>query len=132
MTPKKQDIASFDQQIGPGADGQQYFSGDVTIRQVGQNRHLDLLAQPVHDTLKFVTAVVWRELEFGKLTQHNGLLTPQHSGVQQLGQHALNPIRVFADIFQKQDARFDVRKIRRSEQGIQHRQVAAPGHRVLD
>ena len=54
------------------------------------------------------------QLVIGELSQDDGALLGQNTGLQQLGQHALNPVRVFGHIFQKQQPTRNLRKIRRS------------------
>ena len=91
-----------------------------------QHRALDLHAQPVDDGLQLEALVVRGQLELGELAKDDGFLLLQHARQHQLGQHALNLVGVLAHIFQEQNAAVDLRKIRRTQQGHQHRQIAAP------
>src|SRR5690606_7883058 len=58
--------------------------------------------------------------------QHNGVLPFQHARMEQLREHALDAIRVFAHVFQKENPAIDLRKKWSAQQGGKHRKVAAP------
>ena len=72
-----------------------------------------------------------RQFVLGELPQHHRFLLGQNTRMQQLGEHALNAVGVFADVFQKQNTTLDLREIRRAQEAHQHGQIAAPQRRVL-
>ncbi len=68
-------------------------------RQASQHRAGHLSAQPVHHGLQLETGIVAAQAVVGELAQHNRLLPRQHPGMQQLGEHALDAVGVFAHVF---------------------------------
>ena len=72
------------------------------------------------------------QFEAGELAQHDGFLLGQHAAVQQVGEHALQAVGVFAHVFQKQYAALDLWEIRRAQKRHQHRQIATPELGVVD
>ena len=103
----------------------------MTEGQAGQNRNLDLSAQPFDHSRQFEPLVVpGYRLELGELAQQEGLLPGQHPRMQQLGEHAFDAVGVFAHVFQKQHPFVDGGKKWRAEHRTQDRQVAAPEHGI--
>ena len=66
-----------------------------------------------------------------ELAQHHGLLLGEHAGVEQLAQHALDAVRVFAHILDEQDAARHIGQERRAYQRGEHCQVSAPQRCIL-
>ena len=62
-----------------------------------------------------------RQFVVVELTEHDGLLLRQHAGVEQLGQHPFNAVRMLAHVFEEQHTTFDLREIRRAQQRDQDR-----------
>ena len=58
---------------------------------------------------EIIAFVVLVQLIFGEGAEQHRTLAFEHAGVQQLIEQALDPVRVFRDVFQKQDAALDVR-----------------------
>ena len=96
-------------------------------RQAGENRRADLGAQPVgHRGQAKAPVVTGNQFVAGELAHQNRFLPAQNARVQQLGQHALNPVRMLAYIFQEQNPAFDRREIRSTQQPAQHGQISTP------
>ena len=75
----------------------------MAIWQTGEHRDLELLAQPVHDRVELKTRIMAVKLVVRERAQHNGFLVGQNAGMQPLGQHALDAVWVFGQIFQIQN-----------------------------
>src|SRR5205823_10511066 len=52
----------------------------------------------------------------------------EDAGVMELIEHALDPVRMLADVFEKKDSAVDAWKIRRTREMRHEREVAAPEH----
>ena len=125
--PQNHRITALHRQIDRRAEWQQHFGRNMAERQAGENRRCDLTAQPIDHGGEFEAFVVPAdEFVIGELTHQHSLLPTQDAGVQKLRQHALNPVWVLANVFQEQNAAFDGRELRRSQQAAEYRQVAAP------
>ena len=111
----------MDHQLGLGAKRQTHFGGDMTKRQIGQHRHLQLLAQPVDHRVELKARIVAGERVVGKSAKHNGLLTGQNTGMQPLRQHAFNAVRVLGQVFQVQNTATNIWEIWGSDQAGQNR-----------
>ena len=131
VAPENQGLSSLSGQGHWGPDGQQNLGRHMPERQVQENGDFDLAAQPSHHAGHVVALVMRRQFEIGELAQQNGFLRRQNTRVQKLSQHALNSVRVFVDIFQKQHAPLDGGPIRGSDQTAQNRQVPPPKDALL-
>ena len=69
--------------------------------------------------------VVGKRVAVERAEQHRALAR-EHAGEMQLVQHPLDPVRRLADVLEEQDAAVDPRKVRRSREMRDHREVAAP------
>ena len=76
--------------------------------------------------IEIVAAVVVGQRVLGELPEQDRLLAGEHAGVMKLVEHALDPIRRFADVLEEQDAAVDAREVRRAAQVRDHRKIAAP------
>ena len=68
----------------------------------------------------------------GELTQNDRFLAGQNSCLQQLRKHSLHPVRMLANIFNKQDSVFNSGQVRRSRKRRKHCKIASPQHRIVD
>ena len=71
------------------------------------------------------------QFEIGERPQHNGFLLGQDARIQQLGQHAFDPVRMLGHIFQEQHTALHFGDVGRADQAAQHAQVAAPQRGVF-
>ena len=81
---------------------------------------------------EIVAFVVCVQLIFGECPEQHRALALQHTRMQQLIEQALDAIRMLGNVFEKKDATFDVRQIRRSREMRDERQIAAPEHAIGD
>ncbi len=80
------------------------------------------------DLAQRVAAVQRRGLPAAEVAQQQRALRVDHAGLLQLQQHALDAVRVLADVFEEQQpaAQASPRPVAGAQQRQQHRQVAAP------
>jgi hypothetical protein len=99
VSPNQEGIASFRGQINFGTDGQEDFGGHVAKRQACQYGNLQLRTLAVYHCFQFKTFVVCDQFVGGKLSKHNDFLLLKYTRIEQLRQHALDFVRMFAHIF---------------------------------
>ena len=57
------------------------------------------------------TVVARHQFVVAELTKHNGFLLRQNACMQQLREHALDPVRVLSHVFNEQNTAFDGRAV---------------------
>ena len=108
------------------AHGQRQLVGHMPERQPRMDRHASARAQLRDRHVDIVAGVVRMQLVFGEGAKQHGALPREHARMQQLMQHALDPVRMLADVLEKQDAAVDLREVWRADEMRHHREVAAP------
>src|SRR6185369_15031786 len=119
-------VATVDEQADVSPDRQRHLGRDVAERQAGDDRGSGDGANARDRRRERVAAVERRRLKAAHSTDDDRLLRIEHARLVQLQQVALDAIRMLVDVFEEEDAAADARPMRRRQQRVDDREVAAP------
>src|SRR4051794_16925710 len=100
----------------------------MSERKTRVDRDAEVLASMDNDSGQVVAIVVGRRLIAVEHAEHQRALAGQNTGEMQLMEHALDAVRMLADIFEEQDAAIDRREMMSADEVRDHREIAAPQH----
>src|SRR5262249_17133359 len=108
------------------ADGQGELVATVSEGQAGQDRQTEPAPAMLNHRVEIVTAVARPQLEAVEFAEQKRVLPLEYALVPKLVEHALDPIRMLAYVFEEENAALDARNIRRAGEMSHQRQIAAP------